>query len=278
MAVDSATWLLGSTSYETEFDQIVVLRLEGDTIISNTSYSKIYHYEYVDRAIIFQSRKLFGVLRDDVSGKKVYGGILNGMQNSFTSFLNPYGRCDWGNINSFNEHLLYDFDVIEGDTIDICMLDDQTTVSSIDTIERFGFRRRNLRLRDYNSTIMTEGIGTCIGIFNGGAECFSTGSPLAYNLFRYCIGSFDNCDLLTSTKDGIKQDKLILGPNPVVEILNVFSSSKIKDITILSIEGKLIDSFSGIYQIDMSDYQPGLYILNVRDLNGVIRSEKIIKI
>ena len=277
MAVDSATWFFGSTSYETEFDERVVLRLEGDTIINNLSYSKIYHYENEDWAIVFQSRKLLGVLRDDVAEKKVYGGFLNGMQNSFTTFLTPYGRCDWGNINAFNEHLIYDFDVVEGDTIDICMLDERATISAIDTIERFGFRRRNLKLSDSNSSIMTEGIGTCIGIFKG-EECFVTGSPIAYDLFRYCIGGFDNCDLLTSIKDNIKQDELTIGPNPVTEILNISSPSRLKNITILSIEGKLIGSFTNTNHIDMSDYESGLYILNVLDVNGVIRSEKIIKI
>lgn len=279
MAVDSATWFLVSNDENPNFSVPVVLRLEGDTIIISMTYSKIYHYTFEDNAVLLGSRKILGFLRDDIAGRKVYGGFLEGMQDEFGEFLREDGRCDWGESDIFNEYQLYDFNVSEEDTINSCMLVEKTIVSKIDTIERYGFRRRNLFLNDFEQSIMTEGIGTCIGIFKGN-QCFNTGGGFSYNLYDFCIGSFSNCNLLLSNEEIYKQDKLEISPNPVSNKLLITNSSRLKKILIFDIRGNLIESFTEINEIEMGSYPRGIYIyiINAIDLNGKIHSERIIKI
>jgi len=274
MAVDSATWLLASTHEVPQFSEFAVLRIEGDTIINDISYSKIYHYDY-QIEISLNSRKLFGLIRDNVNERKVYGGIINEMQNGFETFLNPNAQCDWGDGNSFNEHLLYNFNVIIGDTINSCMISNQAVITEIDTIDRQGFQRRNLRLDD-NFTIMTEGIGTCIGIFKG-KECYFTGWGSSYALVKYCVGSFANCSLLTSAKEIHLLDQIEVSPNPVSNNLNISGLSTKCKLSLFDIRGKFIDSFINLNLIDMSIYNPGLYILMIWDESGKIYTEKVIK-
>ena len=277
MAVDNATWLMGSTHEDPQFDVLIVLRIEGDSIVNNLSYSKIYHYDYVGNKILLQTRKLLGLLRDDIDERKVYGGLLGGIQYGFETFLNFEAQCDWGDINTFNEHLLYDFGVQEGDTINSCMLSNSAVVSSIEEIDRFGYLRRNLSLDDDQYTIMTEGIGTCIGIFKG-QECFYTGGGFSYALFNYCIGPFSECNLLTSIKEDLSFDQLYIYPNPVSEKLFIKSSTNTEKLFLLNNQGRLIETYMNVNYIDLRNYPSGLYILKVEDKSGRTYSKKVIKI
>ncbi len=148
MAVDSATWVLASTDENPIYDEVIVLRIEGDTILNTFSYSKIYKYVYQNSGLISSSRLLIGLLRDDISERKVYGGIFSELEDELQTFLNYDKRCSWGSIDTFNEHLLYDFSLQQSDSIDICMLTNPTVITSIDSIDRFGYYRLNYELED----------------------------------------------------------------------------------------------------------------------------------
>lgn len=277
MAVEGATWFMVDQHENPEVFERIVLRIEGDTIVNNIEYSKMYYYQHFENGIVIDSRKLLGLLRDNIIDKKVYGGFLNETQYEFQTFLNQDARCDWGDSNTFNEHLLYDFSVVENDTLNSCMLSNPSIVSEIDTIERFGFDRRNLWLNDDQSTIMTEGIGTCIGIFMG-QGCLLTGSGISYSLVNYCIGPFSNCDLLTSTKNNQQKDLLKLSPNPVSNLLSISNSNSFTKIQILDTHGRIINSFYNVNRINMSEYHKGTYIIKAQNKFGQVHSQLIIKI
>lgn len=278
MAVDSATWLMASRNINTYYNNdIRVLRLEGDTIINDLLYAKIYQYEYNDEAILLGTRKMLGVLRDDIDERKVYGGFVDGMQFGFELFLDEEGTCDWYDSDEFVEYELYDFSMEVGDTVTNCMFPPELTVENIETINRFGYERRSLTLSDTYGPIMTEGIGTCIGIFNGSNDCLITGDA-SYLLESYCIGSFADCNLITSVEEVFMTQELEIRPNPVSSKLTITNSSGLKKVSLYDINGSLLEHFSKIDDIDVSSYPPGVYIISLLDNNGNVHSNKVVKI
>ena len=89
MAVDSATWVLASTDENPIFNNVKVLRIEGDTVVNSSTYSKIYKYTVDDSKLISQSRLLIGLIRDDIDERKVYGGIFEEQEQELTRFEKP---------------------------------------------------------------------------------------------------------------------------------------------------------------------------------------------
>lgn len=275
MAVDSATWLMTKGDEIPQFSESIVLRIEGDTMINGLSYSKLYHYDVNLYEVLANTRKLLGLIRDDINQKKVYGGLINGVQFGFETFLSENVQCDWGDMNSFQEHLLYDFSLQEGDTLNNCMYPFPTKISSIEIIERHGFQRRNYVLDYEGGAIMTEGIGTCIGIFKG-EQCYITGYDY-YILDNYCIGSFSNCNITTSINQPSLNLQIEIFPNPVQSQLYIKASAKLKKISLLNLNGKLIKDYEEIVQIDMANFHAGIYIVKIEDQEGNIFSKKVIK-
>lgn len=276
MAVDSSTWLMSNTDPFPQLSETVVLRIEGDTIVNNLLYSKIYHYDVFLNEVSVSSRKILGLVRDDINERRVYGGLINGVQYGFETFLNTSNQCDWDGVSSFNERLLYDFSLQTGDTINSCMYSSPTTITSIETIERHGYERRNYTLDDSEYSIMTEGIGTCIGIFKG-EQCYLTGGGYSFYLYNYCIGSFSNCNIITPIKESYFDAHIKIFPNPVKSDLFIESTLKFKKLSLFDISGNLIFSSRSRNQIDMSTFIEGIYILKIQDENDNIYSRKIIK-
>ncbi len=277
MAVDSATWVMGSTDENPIYDEVIVTRIEGDTMVNSIKYKKIYYYKYADFKILNKTRQLIGLLRDDIEERKVYGGIFEEFQSELSTFLNEESTCNWGDSDSFNEHLLYDFSLQEGDSIGACMLSIPTVIISKDSIERFGYKRLNYELSDDEYIMMTEGIGTCIGIFKG-QTCFYTGGGYTYGLANYCIGSFENCGLLTSTEEQIQlTNEISITPNPISNVLRISSTNKIKKLVLYDINGRFVMSSLHTEEIEMIAYRSGIYILHVEDNFGNQNSFKVIK-
>jgi len=65
-------------------------------------------------------------------------------------------------------------------------------------------------------------------------------------------------------------------PNPVVNVVKISSSKKIRETEIYSVDGKFIRRFSG-GEADVSDLLSGIYILKVNFENGVSFKHKMIK-
>lgn len=282
MAVDSATWYLSSTDENPLFNASIVLRIEGDTLLNNMLYAKIYHYDIIQDKISVKTRKLLGLIRDDISNKKVYGGLLGGVQYGFQLFLNSDAQCDWGDTSTFNEHLLYDFDVQVGDTLTSCMLSHPTVVSTIDTIVLYGYQRRNLNLKDDHSSMMTEGIGTCMGIFQSD-PCFFTGGGILYALTNYCIGSFSECNFLTSSEVELPMRQMDIYPNPTnglvtIELDNIHINDLIEVYDLFGRKRLSKTIETGMEHLDISTFEEGMYIITIKSTALRMQYERLIKI
>ena len=66
-------------------------------------------------------------------------------------------------------------------------------------------------------------------------------------------------------------------PNPVQDVMNITSTSPVKELCILSIDGKVIYQGSGISNIDISKLNSGVYIVNCTLENNQFFTKKFIK-
>jgi hypothetical protein len=72
----------------------------------------------------------------------------------------------------------------------------------------------------------------------------------------------------------------VIYPNPTTGIINVRASENIKSISVFDILGKQIsnkDIHSNDTQIDITNYNAGIYYLKIFSENGVLETKKIIK-
>ncbi len=277
MAVDSATWLMAYTDENPNFSEFIAYRIEGDTVVNSISYKKIYSYKFKENRLFNSTRQLIGLMRDDIAERKVYGGIFSEFEDELRTFISEESRCTWGSLDAFAEHLLYDFTLSVGDSIDNCMLARPAVITEADTIRMYGYNRFGYKITggsDYTS--MTEGIGTCIGIFKG-SDCFFTGGGFSYSLVNYCIGPLSDCGLLTSTSDLSLEPQFELRPNPVADILKIDSPYPIKNLSLYNMEGRFLSKVSDSNSINLSDYLPGIYLVKIEDNLGNSHTDKVIK-
>jgi glucose/arabinose dehydrogenase len=70
--------------------------------------------------------------------------------------------------------------------------------------------------------------------------------------------------------------KISIYPNPVVDKLNITSNKPINEVSIYTIEGKLLSTHTNPSQIDFSKYPKGVYMVTVSS-DKVIKTQKVIK-
>ena len=145
LVAEGATWI---NHYSEEYPDTDyrAYQIEGDTLVNAIMYKNIYMYNLgaeVTDPITYTSRTHFGIIREDIDNKKIYGNID----------VDPYSygefdvvMCDGFSLD--NEFLLYDFDVQVGSILANCHLDPYEQNSSIikDTLEYlFGFVRKQFQ-------------------------------------------------------------------------------------------------------------------------------------
>jgi Secretion system C-terminal sorting domain len=85
----------------------------------------------------------------------------------------------------------------------------------------------------------------------------------------------------SSTEQSRENTILSIFPNPTDDLVTVaFSNSKMKQITVSSIEGKTVYSKNlneDSYQLNIGNYQKGIYVLTIETIDGKIYREKLIK-
>ncbi len=81
--------------------------------------------------------------------------------------------------------------------------------------------------------------------------------------------------------DEKKANVLNLFPNPFLDQLTISSKNEIDQIVVFSITGKQLIQLSNIKStnttIDLQSLNPGSYIIQIKDENGIFKTEKIIK-
>ncbi len=178
----------------------------GDTVIDNTSYHKLFYFRYGINAF-------HGLIRSDTLKRTFFR---------------------WNNSDDSIEHLIYDFSLMPGDTLfdligHICSInpiysDFHTIIDSKDTITLLdGSIRNKFNVRIFYcgqlhySSAWIEGIGCLIGpttIFMGYYGFNATLCQFKYGNAIVYQNTFAQCNYFSSTDNLEEGNKIQITPNP----------------------------------------------------------------
>jgi hypothetical protein len=240
-----------------------------DTIINSTVYHKLLR----STDTVFSSNEYYAALRQDVLAKKVYSYAYN----------------------ASSEHLLYDFSVNIGDTVNnITGSSTSAIVYSIDSILIAGTYHKQIHFMLYSASSVwpfgswVEGVGNiALGGLLGAPTlqptcdcadnlvCFKGNDAWQYHNIGY---SFIDCSAppLRIEKHEIpKVETCILYPNPVsgISYLHLNVGTRLIKLDIYNVNGELVMSNTlaeGIKDVilDRKDYVPGCYYYRLYDVQG----------
>lgn len=266
MAIEEATWVMGG--WGDSSGNSWAFRIMGDSIANGIEYKKLYYYglevsqdfdgNWSDRIVI--STSLAGLIRDDITEKKVYMKPIN-----FTTYSSRIDdACLTFFTDSDEEQLLFDFSKTISDSIEACMFSEPENDPTIlaDTLKvEFGQERRILSTSTLN---LIEGIGFLNGLFNTASNRIAAGDGLG--LVDYCVGSQWDCKLYTAAKDLSETNEIKVFPNPATNELTIESDYQVYNLEIYDVGGQLIfsqenSSSSENERLDISELKSGFYTI-----------------
>lgn len=256
--------------------------LEGDTIINDISYNKVYEngmsYNSYPNPTSYWGPYYRGCYRNDIANKKVF----------FIRSWDPQNE----------EVLLYDFNLQIGDTIQTYLTTDigsqePKVVESIDSVLVSFVNNtyaKRYKLSDYMLDLyLVEGIGSMGGLvdqilegfeYDNRVICFQNDSDgLNWN-----VGGNSSCDIISSVYEPkLTNTNLSLSPNParnhIEVLLNDAMNSSNSRINIYQINGLLVQSISmrsTCVILNIEDYNSGVYIIEIES-DGIVQArEKMI--
>ena len=199
-AVEGAHWIvrLYDNTQPYPVDDLWEYYAEGDTIIDNITYKKIYKRSLVvtQEGPPFEADgpyELHGFIRDDSIARKVYAIEID----------EPYSECPLN-----EEFLMYDFSVNVGDSAVFCLLPEfyDPTITSITPEIYLGFETR-IFATGWGGIFYFEGMGSDFGLFEMmflPVKTKNSKNLYVTGLYYYCRES--PCDLLISTPE---KDKVL---------------------------------------------------------------------
>lgn len=212
-------------------------------------------------------------MREDTLNRKVY--MINSDESVFP--------C-----TSSNEMLIWDFNLKVGDTLPSCLIKIFNPVNFgdqkrfvLDSIRQIT-NQFNLRLNHFyyygvrmgscgdltlNTVKFVEGFGMEDGPIIRRFYTF---------LDRYCEGTLEQCNIVSSTKESTHSNQLTLLSNPVYDILNIRTDQNIQMSEIIDLNGRtMLNSFEK--EINVIDLIPGVYILKCLSDNNKHYVVKFVK-
>lgn len=243
------------TVYETK-----TYKFEGDTVINNTNYLKIYESDQE----IPVNWTFKGGIREE--NKKVWTVFSNGS----------------------DETILYDFSLNIGDTM---VFDEGYVEMVVDTITMVNIgnaERQKYHLRYYNDPDIKEtwieGIGSNLGILTSGTEgvdgggywflCMTENGGLVYMNPNY-----NSCFLISTGTKEIINPEINIFPNPANNILMIenLNHALLKSIKLVDLKGNIIKEFSTDQEnLNLDGTKPGSYILLLETEKGIIKKKIIV--
>ena len=266
------------------------LSMNGDTLVQGNSYKKIYQRTLKINAesTNIQNPKeilntyLYALIREDTIARKVY--------------MLPYQ--DTISMCQPTEHLLYDFSLQEGDTLNDCVLESiylpfMPYIPDVDSIRQLtysGLETRAFYMQgvfdNYGDFFEITGrILEGYGYEQHGLINYGKKGPLVY--FQYfCEGDSLDCELLSAIQEPpkIRQSIISITPNPardivIIQIDPAFHTISDLQISLLNAVGNVIlyEDWNTVkeLQIDVSNFHDGVYFLNIYG-EGINATKKII--
>lgn len=286
---DTAQWNVDSYdgSRDRSYQYTYFYFINGDTIIDTIQYSKIYRSKAAYDTII------------DTIGAYYQGGLRE--DNNKHIYFKPGEMWQYFSLNcgtdymSIDELLLYRFDITVGDTFRLNQYSSNSflhTVLNIDSILIGSEYRKRYKIQSDNYALFNdywiEGLGSQFSPF--GPFCYffegwdrllcyrdpNTNYVGHYNEEEECIGYVvGNVESLIH--------KINIYPNPAKSIVNIetYNKEKIININIYNLFGQLVFNKNridiAINQVDISSLQHGLYIIEIKLNNLLIRQKLIVE-
>lgn len=126
---------------------------------------------------------------------------------------------------------------------------------------------------DFNNRRKVADINSVGGIFTSDINNDGLEDVIVAGAFRVfwientgILGMFQNND-----------SSLTLSPNPTSDFVIIENNTRISIINIFDIRGKLLTTIKGRHEIDLSNFDTGIYILKIEDDNGLIDIKKVLK-
>lgn len=250
-----------------------MLYFSGDTLVNDIQYSKLYYSNLSDLAPYkLQSKFLYALLREDLVNRKVFA--INILDQNYCSS---------------SENLIFDFNLVKGDTLNECAYkaitydysdnDGRGLIESNSNEFVFGKDRNVLNTIGIYSTCglpfdidlkLIEGVGwEDHGIFHA----IDNYSSLVY----FCEGTLDQCDIISSVSD-LQSNSVTVSPNPTKSYFNINSELQVKRVLLYSHDSKAKElNSTGGNQFDLSLFTTGLYFIEIQFSDNSRFITKIIK-
>jgi hypothetical protein len=263
MAVDSAVWLIGRNQNPMtgEFASYAMEFTNGDTIVNNVHYYKVYGQDSHSGQILRDSFRLKMLIRDEISTHAVYGIIIPDDISSCPNLVDI-------RLFDFNPFLFPSQGLA---TAANCLGNNE--VFYIDTINIYGMDRRRFTMHFGN---WIEGIGgdtQGLNPLNGGSSV----------LVDYCRGTPGDCGAYAwvKTKDIRTYQNGKLYPNPAhhqarLELEEYINHGRV---LIYNLLGQLQSEqyFEGQEAVlDVRNYEKGIYMVQVFDKEKLVFGEKLV--
>jgi len=260
-----------------------VLWTKGDTTISENNYKKIHKSFLKGRHIcptppcfapdlpyVIKDTTLLGYLRDDEVQQIVY----------FLPAATPFQTCGQ------EEQELYNFNLNVGDTMSNCFMNrlgmdtplgDYGRIDSIAYLNLYGKERKvfylempiNKGLLFLQTTRLIEGVG--MDFYDAVHYNYE------HNFNDFCEGSLFQCHITSSTNKPEKSYVQLL-PNPSTGLFKIGTSDVFIKASITDIAGRIHKISVLDSEINISEFQPGIYFVELTDSQNNLYYSKIIKL
>jgi hypothetical protein len=285
-----------------------LITIKGDTSLHGQLYKKVFKYELkgelkniainepmqfvADHPYSFKEKKLISLVREDVDNKLIYNLPIkqdscdipsSGIENPCNDII----FCDSA------EHVLFDFSLQNGDTLNYCCFaplhyEWEIKPEKVDSIKmemHFGKLRKTyytVGVPGYLQNLMSPGqipvskvkIIEGIGFQHQGIFNYRFG-----NLVDYCEGDFNTCNIVNSTNEiGMNENQVDVFPNPTSGYLRFEANSRINEISLFNFNFEELMRAIDQTQLDIDSIPDGVYICRIKLIDGNILHRKVIKL
>lgn len=247
-----------------------VYYLNGDSVITNTTWHKVY------------KRGTY-----EVTGM----GGSGGYSYNLPSFLVRQDSLKIFIINNSNIELLYDFELSVGDSLPITynQLANNTIVDSIESIMINGAMRNKFYLSDSNfgglDVYIIEGIGSNFGLFEPIDDILNCGNSFHCFSLNDIVEVGTDCNFDVSTQELITDIEITVAPNPVMDQLTISfpSAISLESVKCYSQEGReyelaIFQTSPGSISAELTNDIQGLFFVELQFGNDQIVRKKIVKL
>jgi hypothetical protein len=256
-----------------------VFAISGDTVVNDITYQKVYKHTLAGNhpcqyppcfefEIPYQitGTELVSLIREDTMNKKI--------------FNLPAGNGEFCDIE---EHLLFDFSLTNGDSLNDCAAQAITfggqygIIDSITSESIYDKQRR---------TLYTTGIMTYLGLPPIGEVKIAEGVGfVTHGLFHYagnrfemvdfCEGSLEECNFATGNSDIDSPQNVKVYPNPVTDILVIEADFQIRQVQVYNHQGQFLFQTQSKH-LDLSNRTSGMTYINIMDIDGKVYIRKVV--